>query len=71
LWKAAYCFHPVGSNPAEEWVKEKALQVLHGAAKTVTVGLRRDATRQQLNQNKRHPVDKCSEYLDKYSPMLE
>jgi len=71
LWKAAYCFHPVGSNPAEEWVKEKALQVLHGDAKSVAVGLRRDATRQQLSQDKRHPVDKCSEYLEKYSPMLE
>jgi hypothetical protein len=71
LWKAAHCFHPVGSNEAEEWVKEKALQVLHGAAESVAVGLRRDATRNQLSQNKRQPADKCAGYLDKYCPMLE
>ena len=71
LWKAAHCFHPVGSNQAEEWVKEKALQVLHGAAESVAVELRRNATRKQLSQNKRKPVDKCAGYLDKYSPMLE
>ncbi|MCK8603701.1 ISKra4 family transposase [Desulfoferrobacter suflitae] len=71
LWKAAHCFHPVGSNQAEEWVKEKALQVLHGAAQSVAVDLRRSATRRQLSQNKRRPVNKCADYLDKYSPMLE
>jgi hypothetical protein len=71
LWKAAHCFHPVGSNQAEEWVKEKAMQVLHGAAKSVAVGLRRNATLNQLSQTKRQPVDKCANYLDKYRPMLE
>jgi len=71
LWKAAHCFHSIGSNQAEEWVKEKALQVLHGAAETVAVDLRRNATRSQLSQNKRQPVDKCANYLDKYCPMLE
>jgi hypothetical protein len=71
LWKAAHCFHSVGSNQAEEWVKEKALQVLHGAAASVAVDLRRNATRSQLSQNKRQPVDKCAGYLDKYRPMLE
>lgn len=71
LWKAAYCFHPVGSSQAEEWVKEKALRILHGAAGRVAVDLQRDATRKQLSQNKRRPVDKCASYLQKYSPMLE
>jgi hypothetical protein len=71
LWKAAHCFHPVGSSEAGEWVREKALQVLHGAAKSVAVDLRRDATRSQLSQRKRKPVDKCADYLDKYSVMLE
>jgi hypothetical protein len=71
LWKAAHCFHPVGSTQAEEWVKEKALQVLQGEAKSVTVNLRRSATREQLAESKRTPVDKCAAYLDKYLPMLE
>ena len=71
LWKAAHGFHPVGSTQAEEWVKEKALQVLHGEARSVAVDLRRRATRTQLAKNKRKPVDKCADYLDKYFPMLE
>lgn len=71
LWKAAYCFHPVGSPEAEEWVKDKALQVLHGEAKSVAVDLRRGATREELAQNKRKPVDKCADYLHNYHPMLE
>lgn len=71
LWKAVHCFHPVASNEAEEWVKAKALQVLQGAAESVAVDLRREATRKQLSQKRRRPVDKCADYLDKYSPMLE
>jgi hypothetical protein len=71
LWKASRCFHPVGSSLAEEWVKEKALQILHGGSGNVAVDLRRDATRNQLSQKKREPVDKCADYLDKYSVMLE
>jgi len=71
LWKAAHCFHPVGSSQAEEWVKEKTLRVLQGAAESVAVDLRREATRKQLSPNKRQPVDKCADYLDKYSLMLE
>jgi len=71
LWKAAHCFHSVGGNQAEDWVKETALQVLHGGAKNVAVDLRRNATRQQLSKSNRQPVDKCADYLDKYRPMLE
>jgi hypothetical protein len=71
LWKATHSFHPVGTTQAEEWVKERALQVLQGEAKSVAVDLRRSATREQFAQNKRKPVDKCADYLDKYLPMLE
>jgi hypothetical protein len=71
LWRAAHGIHPVGSPQAEEWVKEKALQVLRGEAKSVAVDLRRSATRDQLAESKRKPVDKCADYLDKYHPMLE
>jgi hypothetical protein len=70
LWKAAHCFHPVGATQAEEWVKDRALQVLRGEAKNVAVDLRRSATREQFPKNRRKPVDKCADYLDKYLPML-
>lgn len=71
LWKAAHCFHPAGSSEAEEWVKDKALRVLHGAADRVAVDLRREATRKQLSQKRREPVDKCAHYLKKFSVMLK
>jgi len=71
LWKAAYCFHPVGSDEAEEWVEEQALRILEGKARNVAVNLRRNATRAQLSASKRKAADKCADYLDKYRPMLE
>jgi hypothetical protein len=30
LWKAAWCFHPPGSEEAEQWVGDRALQILKG-----------------------------------------
>jgi len=71
LWKAAYCFNPVGSDGAEEWVKEQALQLLQGKARNVAINMRRKATREQLSEIKRKAADKCADYLDKYRPMLE
>ncbi|MGF1493208.1 MAG: ISKra4 family transposase, partial [Microcoleaceae cyanobacterium] len=44
LWKAAFCFHPVGSEEAEVWVRERALRLLEGKASDVAAGIRRSAT---------------------------
>jgi hypothetical protein len=52
-------------------VAEQALRILKGEAATVAVDMRRKATRRQLGQNRRKPVDKCAHYLSKYLPMLE
>lgn len=71
LWKGAHCFHPVGSTQCEEWVREQALRLLKGEARSVAIDLRREATRLQLTEKERKPVDKCADYLDKYRPMLE
>lgn len=71
LWKAAHCFYQVGSEHAEQLVRDKALQILQGEAKKVAVELRRKATREQLGEEKRAPVDKCADYLVKYLPMLD
>lgn len=71
LWKAAYGFHAVGSVEAENWVAERALKILQGKAAEVACGLRQGATFHQLSSDKRKAVDKCSDYLEKYQPILE
>ena len=63
LWKAAYCFHPEGSQVAEQWVMERALRVLHSEASGVAAGMRRSATRQGLMPAQRKAVDTCARYL--------
>ncbi len=63
LWKAAYCFYDEGSAQAEQWVKEKALSLLHGDVSNAAAGMRRSATKQALSQRARKPVDKCADYL--------
>jgi hypothetical protein len=35
VWKAAHRFHPVGSQAAEDWVGQQALQILRGQANEV------------------------------------
>jgi hypothetical protein len=63
LWKAAYCFYDDGTEEAETWVKAHALALLQGKASDVAAGMRRSATRQELSQEARAPVDKCADYL--------
>jgi len=71
VWKAAHGLFTVGSQEAQAWVAEQALRILKGEAAAVAVDMRRKATRRQLSQKQRKPVDKCSNYLMKYLPMLE
>ena len=63
LWKAAYCFYDDGTEEAEAWVQAHALALLQGKASDVAAGMRRSATRQELSQEARAPVDKCADYL--------
>ncbi len=70
LWDAAHCFFKVGSEAAEEWVAEKALEILRGNAGQVAGGMRRKATKLGLEKNKRKNVDKCAKYLLKHKAYL-
>lgn len=63
LWKAAYCFYDDGTEEAEAWVQAHALALLQGKVSDVAAGMRRSATRQELSQEARAPVDKCADYL--------
>jgi hypothetical protein len=63
LWKAAYALHPQDAEAREDWVLDRASAILQGRARDVAVGLRRAATRKQLGQSERKPLDKAADYL--------
>ncbi len=71
LWKAAYSFHAVSSEEAEQWVTERALKILQGKSTEVAAGMRRSATLKNLSQEKRKAVDKCAGYLHNNKPYLK
>jgi hypothetical protein len=70
LWKAVWCFFTPGSEEAEQWVGDRAVQILKGKASDVAAGMRRAATLRQLSAPERKPVDTCADYLLKYRDML-
>jgi hypothetical protein len=71
VWKAAYALHPEAAEEREGWVLERASAVLQGRARDVAAGLRRAATRQQLSQGAREPVDKAADYIEHNRPRLQ
>ena len=70
LWKAAHALYPDQPAERERWVGDRAKAVLEGQAREVAIGLRRAATRAQLRPNKREPVDKAADYIEKNQPRL-
>lgn len=70
IWSAAFCFYAKGSEEAEAWVLERALQILRGKASDVAAGMRRAATLRGLSRKAREGVDDCADYLLKYRHML-
>jgi hypothetical protein len=63
LWKAAYAFHPEGSQEAEPWVTEHLLCLLQGRVSRVAAGLRQSATKLKLRGPKRKAVDTAAHYF--------
>ena len=64
LWKAGHALHPEEPETRESWVQDRAAAVLAGRAPEVAIGLRRAATRKQLGQNERKPVDRTANYIE-------
>jgi len=71
LWSAAYALHPQNGEQREGWVMDRASAILQGRAQDVAVGLRRAATRKQLSQSERKPVDKAADYIDNNRKRLQ
>jgi hypothetical protein len=70
LWKAAYAFHPEGSQEAQQWVTEHLLGLLHGRVSRVAAGLRQSATKLKLRGQKRQAVDKAAHYFLKHKAFM-
>ena len=62
-WKAAYCFHPEGSEEAALWVRERALRLLRGEVSQVVKGLRQSATKRRLGGTKRQTIQSVTGYF--------
>jgi hypothetical protein len=70
LWDAARALG--GDTPREQhqWVQERLFHLLRGKCVDVAAGMRRSATRRDLPQTARAPVDDCADYLLKYQGYL-
>jgi hypothetical protein len=77
LWKAAHALHPQDPEKREQWVRDRTFELMNGNAQNVASGLRRAATRADLDQKKREPVDTAANYIQnnkqrlKYDESLE
>lgn len=63
LWSAAWSFYTEGDPAAEDWVADKALQVLESKASIVAAAIRRKATTLGLTAGERKNADICADYL--------
>lgn len=63
LWKAAYVFHKEGSEAAEAWVNRYLRMILEGRASVVASVMKSAATRQNLSEKRRAPVDRAAAYI--------
>jgi hypothetical protein len=71
LWKAAYAFHPAGSDEAQTWVRHRLLALLDGrSAGELGKSLRGMVERHGLDAKAAAPVIKCTNYLAKHGRWL-
>jgi hypothetical protein len=71
LWKAAFVFHSETSKQSEIWVSKRLRMILEGKSSLVAGGMRRSATKRQLSESERKPVDTCARYLLNNSAYLK
>ena len=70
LWSAGRVFESKSGPKLENWIRRRILEVIRGKAGLVAGGMRRSATRRELSDKEREPVDTCARYLLTYSPYL-
>ncbi len=63
LWKAAHALFESDSKEIEAWVKSAAIKLLNSQISLVTKDIRCRATKQNLTEEQRKPVEQCAQYL--------
>ncbi|MGH8874610.1 MAG: ISKra4 family transposase [Acidimicrobiia bacterium] len=71
IWASAWSFFAEGDPAAEDWVHDKAIDVLRGRASTVAGAIRRKATTLGLDDATRKNADTCANYLLAKAPYLD
>ena len=69
LWKAAWCFFDKGDEAVEDWIAEKAVNILKGHCSQVAKGIRLSTTKRKIEG--RENIDKCADYLLKNKERLQ
>jgi hypothetical protein len=64
LWKAAYCFHPEGSQAAADFVDHRFRMLLEGKGGYVIGGLRNLITKHCLKGKRRQTMEDTIRYYD-------
>jgi hypothetical protein len=64
LWEAAHLFHKEGSDAASQFVRERLLRVLEGAAGRVIGGLRQMGTKHSLRGAGRQRLRRLCEFME-------
>ena len=70
IWSSAWSFFDHGDPAAEDWVGEKAFEVLSGRAALVAAAIRRKATTLHLTDTQRKNADTAADYLLAKAPYL-
>ena len=63
LWKAAYVFHPEGSEEAQDWVFQRAYRILSGEVSQVVKGIRQTVTKRNLRGESRKTLLAVARYI--------
>ena len=63
LWKLAYCFHPEGSDQAEEFVDTYLRKLLEGKVRRVIGGIRQMVAKGKLSKRKREKAQQHLNYF--------
>jgi hypothetical protein len=71
LWRAAYAFHPDGTEAAESWVEGRLLALLNGrSAGEIAKSLRLMTKTHDMDAARAKPVDRAASYLVKNTRLL-
>ncbi|ACY15489.1 ISKra4-like element ISHoc2 family transposase [Haliangium ochraceum] len=71
LWRAAYAFHPPGTEAAQTWVRQRLFALLQGrTGGQVAKSIRQMAARRNLDKASAAAVHACARYLVSHSRFL-